>query len=566
VLVSNVADKSITIDEAIDMASSILFHNSNNLYHLKLSPQSDFEDSPSVAGNPTSRTTSKVLSEVPTGTVREVIADNTPEAMRHTARDNAAQTTTEATGHITRDTAQEKQVSQSESSKEINSTSQRTDFIINPPRFVAIQWVDFLGLIRSQIVTSKQFREIIHGKSSLSVSLGNMGTLQDDTLTSFAITTGQIILDPVIQSGRWFPKDDGFPEMGSIISSFRAPTENFCPRFALNNLLYDLTQLYNAIPLLGFEIEFTLLRRCNTSIINSQQDQFVPIDDIHAWGTISGQQWRTTFPIITEIVEKLESCGIDVDKFHSESGYGQYEIALKPSEPLLAIDMLYQARQIITQTASKYDLHATFHPWPFQNHPRQFGSGAHAHISLNPKPGHKIPTWIITNFLTGVLDHLEAICAFTMPEGESYKRIRENSWTCGTYIAWGTQNREVPIRKSGPARYEIRCLDGFANMYLAISAIMAGGLLGIKAQREYIYKDCLDNPVNLTEVERNEYGINKKMPTTIYQSLEAISLHDSLKTRIGKPLVEAYIVMKREEQSHLTKMGPKAHNWLVERY
>lgn len=532
-LVRNVNDGSLDIDEAIDLATSIFFHNSNKLYCLQLSAETDL----------------------------------LPEAFQATEDKQDLQPMDNKPDPLDPQAISDKQVLRNQISNERSHISLNEDFITNLPRFVAVQWVDFLGIIRSQIVSCREFKDILHGANTIAISQGNLGTLQDDTLTSFANTTGQIYLHPALNSGRRFPKEDGLSEMGSVMSSFGVPSSKLCPRLALNNLVYDLTQLYESVPLLGFEIEFTLLRRRNISNNDQQHDQFVPIDDIHAWGTMSAQQWRISLPIITEIVEKLENCGIYVDKFHSESGYGQYEISLKPSEPLLAIDTLYQARQIITQTSAKYDVHATFHPWPLEHHPRQFGSGAHAHISLNPKPGGKLPSWVSSKFLTGVLDHMEAICAFTMPEGESYRRIRENAWTCGTYIGWGSQNREVPIRRSGPMRYEIRCLDGFANMYLAIAAIFAGGLLGIKARgREYVYKDCPGNPSKLTEGERKMYGINRKMPTTIYQSLEALSIHDPIKARIGKELAEGYIVMKREEQSHLTKMGAKAHHWLVERY
>lgn len=139
-------------------------------------------------------------------------------------------------------------------------------------------------------------------------------------------------------------------------------------------------------------------------------------------------------PVLTAIVDDLEQSGIDIEKFHSESGFGQYEFVLPPKPVIEAIDTLYQARQIITRTARKHHLHATFHPWPLQSG-RQFGAGSHAHLSLNAKDNGSLsstclaPSEIFQRFWAGILNNLQGICALSMPEAESYKRVTENSWT-----------------------------------------------------------------------------------------------------------------------------------------
>ena len=68
--------------------------------------------------------------------------------------------------------------------------------------------------------------------------------------------------------------------------------------------------------------------------------------------------------------------------------------------------------------------------------------------------------------------------------------MADDSWTGGTWIAWGSQNREVPLRRSEELRWEIRCLDGCANMYLALAAVFAVGLKGVKEGKEMSMKDC----------------------------------------------------------------------------
>jgi hypothetical protein len=57
-------------------------------------------------------------------------------------------------------------------------------------------------------------------------------------------------------------------------------------------------------------------------------------------------------------------------------------------------------------------------------------------------------------------------------------------------------SREAPVRAcfSGTPRnynFEIKAIDGTANPYLALSAILAAGMLGVKSSSPLIVKSCL---------------------------------------------------------------------------
>jgi len=140
------------------------------------------------------------------------------------------------------------------------------------------------------------------------------------------------------------------------------------------------------------------------------------------------------------------------------------------------------------------------------------GNASHVHISLNKSVG---PVSVATEmrFWGGVLRHIEAVCAFCLPEEVSYKRVVENCWSGGTWVAWGEQNRETPLRRVKQGRWEVRCLDGFANMYLAIRAIVAAGVLGLEEDYGDIAPPCPSKSFNqsttieltiLRESEQNE--------------------------------------------------------------
>lgn len=260
---------------------------------------------------------------------------------------------------------------------------------------------------------------------------------------------------------------------------------------------------------------------------------------------------------------------------HSESGPGQYEIVLAPLPAVEAIHALYQARQIVQQVAeSVHDgraIRATFHACPLPG----TGNASHAHISLNDshKGTQKAKSEeemdkLEMQFWAGVVDRLRALCVFTLPEEESYKRVVEDHWTGGVYVAWGTQNREVPLRRigSGTHRWEVRCLDGFANMYLAMAAIAIAGLKGLKDGAEMKMKNCDVNPAGVGEKERKEYGIEKRLPGSMDEALKAVVQDDFLPGTLGS-IAHDYLIMKRTELKMLDKMDEEERReFLIERY
>lgn len=268
-------------------------------------------------------------------------------------------------------------------------------------------------------------------------------------------------------------------------------------------------------------------------------------------------QWLQV-PVLAEIATCLSEIGIEVQQFHSESGQGQYEFVLAPQPLLSAVDSLIQARQVIAQICALHDLTSTLHPKPFPG----IGTAAHVHISLDP------PDKDLQFFVGGVLQHLPAICAFTLPEEVSYGRVADDSWTGGTWVAWGTQNREVPLRRVNEGRWEIRCLDGFANVYFAVAAILAAGALGLKDNAvEFAQKDVPYNPSQLDEENRATYGIVQKLPASFQAAADALAIDEKMSEALVEVFVKDYLTMKKSEQKMLADMSDRDRRiWLIERY
>lgn len=436
-------------------------------------------------------------------------------------------------------------------------------------KFVYVQWLDYMATTRVRIVPIKEFTRIIHEGDRIGISQGNTGTLQNDTLTPVVNTTGQIYVEPDLRSLRRSYNKDPL-KAATVLSYWRDEPGNpipSCPRTSLVTLI-DLLQHAHATTLLvGFEIEVTFVKlnphSTSTSTTNSTNsfststsNAYIPLSTTHAWSTLPSS---THLPFLSDVLEALEESAITIQQFHAESGPGQFEFILPPNPPLLAVDTLILARQTISQIATLHGYRATLHPKPTSS---GVGNAAHAHISLHP------PDRDIAFFVGGVLAHLPALCAFTLPNEASYARVVDDAWTGGKWVAWGTQNREVPLRRIRHGLFEIRCIDGLANPYFALAAIIAAGLLGLQAG-EQIYQE-LDLPVNpaqLDDEQRAHYGVVRKLPASFGEAVEALKGDAGLREVLDQRLVGDYLVMKEAEAKMLEGMGEvEGRRFLVERY
>ena len=448
VIVEYVRERDISEEEAIGMATAIMFNNSNYLYNLHYPPQD---------GGVTPDT--KVL---PYANVVDPEHSNT-SAMAPTPQEAPYDT-----------------------------RSWSSFMKLNPDiRFIFVQWLDWMGTIRHRIYPAIEFQKMITKGERLAISLGNAGTLQNDFVTSVANTTGTIYVEPALNSIK--PAAVSPAPAATVMARFcGADGESIpeCPRDFMSTMVKHVGDRHNLDLLVGFEIEVVFLRR----IPDNEQAPFEPLTRTHAWSTLSADQWMNMLPIAMEVHDALQSIGIQIQAMHPESAPGQYEFVLPPLPPVKAVDTLYQARQCIAMIAEQHGLRATLHPVPF---PEAAGSGAHAHISLNKSEGDE-KTQLSdeavakkgSQFWAALLAHLEGICALTMSEAESYGRVTEDHWTGGVWIAWGTQNREVPIRKIVNNRWEVRVIDGFANMYLVVGSILAAGLRGMDDEVDAVLLDC----------------------------------------------------------------------------
>lgn len=208
--------------------------------------------------------------------------------------------------------------------------------------------------------------------------------------------------------------------------------------------------------------------------------------------------------------------------------------------------------------AAKHGLHATFAPRISMTAP---GSAAHMHISVH-RIGHEKPRDTLSDlekhFLAGVVDDLTALSCITLPIPASYKRVVDGAWSGGTYVAWGTENRECPIRLSnatspGSRNFEMRFIDGTANPYLVLASIIGLGYAGIRSKRELRLQNFTgaNGPAQLSEEERQALGITQRMPFSLQESRENLSRSKALRDVLGSEFVDKFLSVNKVCHSSL---------------
>ncbi|KAF8548606.1 glutamine synthetase/guanido kinase [Imleria badia] len=415
-------------------------------------------------------------------------------------------------------------------------------------RYVRIQWVDLNNQVRCRFLPVSHFRKLLESeRPGVTLTKAALGIVVLQLASGFS-AVGEHIYVIDFSSFRLCSYAPGhavffgfFQEQVSVPRpsgpSFAVP---LCPRTVLLRLLRYAAEELGIQFLVGAEAEFTLLKSANP---------LVPVND-HQWSTTLALTTGTTETrVLEEIADAIQADGIELEMYHSEGAPGQYEVVTGPMSPLEAADALVHTRETIYNIASKHGLKATFAPRLALD---SAGSGAHMHVSVRGKrsgtSASELLTPVESAFLAGLMHHLPSVIAFTLPLSASYARMLDGIWSGGTWVCWGVDNREAPVRltkASSPSsrNFEIRPIDGTSNPHLAVAGVLACGILGVRDDLLLTVKNC-DLPrtaAEMTVKEREALGITKRLPLNISEARRYLAADDTIKDILGSELVESFI-------------------------
>ena len=193
-------------------------------------------------------------------------------------------------------------------------------------------------------------------------------------------------------------------------------------------------------------------------------------------------------PLLREIRNAMYGAGMNVESAKGECNLGQQEIGFLYADALTTADNHVVYKNAAKEIAASRGRSITF----MAKYDEREGNSCHIHLSLRDDHGNAIldqdgqRSALYDRFIAGVLATMADFTLLYAPNINSYKRFADGSFA-PTKIGWGYDNRTCAVRLVGhglSARLENRVPGGDVNPYLALAAMIAGGLYGIDHELE----------------------------------------------------------------------------------
>ncbi len=323
----------------------------------------------------------------------------------------------------------------------------------------------------------------------------------------------------------------------------------FAPRSVLRRVC-DLFAKEGLTPIVAPELEFYLVAR-NTdpdmplrppvgrSGRSETSRQAYSIDAVNEFD-----------PLFEEVYEYCERMGLNADTLIHEIGAGQMEINFFHSHPLQLADEVFFFKRMVREVALRHDMFATFMAKPIAGEP---GSAMHVHQSVVDTEGNNIfsdangePSQAFLWFIGGLQRYIPAATALFAPYVNSYRRL-ERFTAAPINIQWGNDNRtvgiRVPVSVPQARRIENRVIGADANPYVALSATLACGYLGMKNK-------IAPRPECVGDAYLGAY----ELPRSLGEALEELRAEKDLAGVLGDSFITVYTSIKETEYTEFMKV------------
>ena len=433
-------------------------------------------------------------------------------------------------------------------------------------KFVRILWCDNANVIRAKAAHIDFLEEYIDNGVGITMAQMALPVMYDSVVSETGLgPVGEVRLMPDWSTLTLLPFAKGQAQvLSDMIISESGTVWEHCPRGFLRRQIKELEN-QGLILKAVFENEFFLLCK------NAEGNLF-PADHTLFSATDS---MNIHHEFINDLADALISQGLEVEGYYPESGPGQQEVNIRFAEAAQAADRQIIYRETVRGVATKHGLVASFLPKLLED---KAGSGCHLNFSLwrnseNISGDDQEDTGISREagaFISGILKHLPALAAVTIPSKTSYRRIRPHFWA-GAFRSWGHQNREAAVRvsknKAGTraSRFELKTVDATANPFIALGALIAAGLDGIRHDLTLPEEVTID-PGLMPEEQRKSRGIDL-LPQTLGEAIDALSNDNVLLNAMGSALAKSYAAVRQNEWDNLKDLSLEQEvALLAERY
>lgn len=406
---------------------------------------------------------------------------------------------------------------------------------------------DLNGVVRGKVFPAQKFMQSERDGSlripSSIYSLTVTGEYADDVDEAIAISDPDVVLRPDLETICVAP---GYKTPTAFVFADAYHTNgepyDIAPRYVLKRVV-ELYEKEGLRPVVAPELEFFLTQ------VNTDPD--LPLEPPKGR---SGRHETSPQPygleaiteyedLIETIYEHAEAASLHLDTMIHESGAAQLEINFNHGDPLLVSDQVLVFKRIVRQVALKHGVYATFMAKPMENQP---GSAMHLHASLVDKKGANLfangngdNSDMFRHFVGGLQEYLGECAPLFAPNVNSFRRMRPD-WSAPINLQWGYDNRScglrVPISDPGNRRIENRLPGADANPYLALSAMLICGYIGIR-----------DKIAPKEMVQGSAYKWARTLPRTLDEALDRFKDCQPVIDLLGPHFCNAFQRIKAHE-------------------
>ena len=410
---------------------------------------------------------------------------------------------------------------------------------------VLVVLTDMQGRLQGKRVDARFFLEDVasHATEGCSYLLAvdvDMRTVGGYAISSWDTGYGDFVLRPDLSTLRPVPWHERSVLCHADVEWQDGSSVEESPRRILERQASRLQEL-GWTALAGTELEFIVFDDTYEDAWRHGYRDMTPANSYNVDYSILGTS--RIEPLLGRIRREMRAAGMAVESVKGECNLGQHEIAFRYAEIVSKADehVVFKtgAKEIAAQEHKSLTFMAKFD--------EREGNSCHVHLSLRDAGGAPVfagdtedgTSEVLGSWLAGMLATLPDFTLLLAPNVNSYKRFADGSFA-PTAVAWGRDNRTCAFRLvgHGPSlRVECRVPGGDVNPYLALAALVAGGLHGVE------HGLALE-----PELRGNAYASDKeRIPTTLRDAMERFASSAPARKAFGDGVVDHYVNMARVE-------------------
>ena len=406
---------------------------------------------------------------------------------------------------------------------------------------VMVAFTDMQGRLVGKRMAARLFVEEVaaHGAECCSYLLAvdvEMNTVAGYAMSSWDTGYGDMVMQPDLSTLRlvpWLPNtalviaDLGWADGGEVAVAPRAVLRRQLDRLGERGLIADVAT----------ELEFIVFDESYRQAWAGGYRGLTPASDYNIdYAILASSRME---PLLRDIRQGMQGAGLRFEAVKGECNMGQQEIGFHYDEALVTCDNHAIYKNGAKEIADQHGKSLTF----MAKYDEREGNSCHIHLSLCAKDGTAVfaddirphgMSGMFCSFVGGLLATVRELTLFYAPNINSYKRFADGSFA-PTAVAWGLDNRTCALRVVGHGpnmRVECRVPGGDVNPYLAVAALIAGGLHGIERD--------LQPP---EPYAGNAYGASgvQRLPATLAEAATAFGESTLAREAFGDAVVTHYL-------------------------